>query len=29
MSFEDDTNQGTAAEIVKNSQNIETQVSQS
>lgn len=29
MSVEDDTNQGTAAEIVKNSQNIETQVSQS
>lgn len=29
MSVQDDTNQGTAAEIVKNSQNIETQVSQS
>lgn len=29
MSVEDDTSQGTAAEIVKNSQNIETQVSQS
>lgn len=29
MSVEDDTNQGTAVEIVKNSQNIETQVSQS